>query len=83
MKRNETKRNEVRLFIDLRLDALLLQNSTRSIKVMHQNSKYSKYILNSKMLALADSEEGDEDPGAVTPFSETEKLRISVSEITD
>jgi len=37
----------VRLFIDLRLDAFLLQNSKRSTKVMHQYSKYSKYILNS------------------------------------
>jgi hypothetical protein len=34
----------VRLFIDLHLDAFLLQNSKRSTKVMHQ---YSKYILNS------------------------------------
>jgi hypothetical protein len=34
----------VRLFIDLSLDAFLLQNSKRSTKVMHQ---YSKYILNS------------------------------------
>ena len=37
----------VRLFIDLHLDAFLLQNSKWSTKVMHQYSKYSKYILNS------------------------------------
>ena len=35
------------LFIDLCLDDFLLQNSKRSPKVMHQYSKYSKYILNS------------------------------------
>ena len=33
------------------------------------------------MLALMDPEEGEDGPGVGTPFSETEKLRISVSKI--
>jgi hypothetical protein len=66
----------VRLFIDLHLDAFLLQNSKRSTKVMHQ---YSKFI---KMLVLADPEEGGLGDGtSFFSLSKTEKLRISVSKI--
>jgi hypothetical protein len=42
----------VRLFINLHLDAFMLQNSKRSTKVMHQYSKYSKYILNFRCISF-------------------------------